>query len=73
MIPTGVIFNKAIWKRAHRSWKHYRYTLKRDYFDPKLSKDRNYENVPDGVSSQNWIALVDHWFSPEGQVCFLND
>ncbi|KAL2899787.1 putative folate-biopterin transporter 9 chloroplastic [Bienertia sinuspersici] len=29
--------------------------------------DQNYDNRPDGVSKQNWINLVDYWYSPEFQ------
>ncbi|KAL2899782.1 Trophoblast Kunitz domain protein 1 [Bienertia sinuspersici] len=68
VIPDGELSDKAILKRTSKYWKNYRYFLRENYFDPMTRTDeQNYDNRPDGVSKQNWINLVDYWYSPEFQ------
>ncbi|KAL2903655.1 Autonomous transposable element EN-1 mosaic protein [Bienertia sinuspersici] len=69
VIPDGKLFEKAILKRISKYWKNYRYFLRENYFKPiTLTDDHNYDNLPDGVSKQNWTNLVDYWYLPEFQI-----
>ncbi|XP_056688500.1 uncharacterized protein [Spinacia oleracea] len=67
VIPDGLVVDKAIVRRAGKSWKNHRYILKKRYFDPvNKTLDQNYDSIPDGVSSSSWNDLVDYWFSLKG-------
>ncbi|KAL2905390.1 hypothetical protein RDABS01_004100 [Bienertia sinuspersici] len=42
--------------------------LQRTFFHPdKKTIEQHYDPVPSGHTSNDWIKLVDYWFSPKGQ------
>ncbi|KAL8152896.1 hypothetical protein V2J09_010656 [Rumex salicifolius] len=50
------------------SWKQYRFTLKRFKFDPtKRTREQIINDVPQGHTKDNWINLVDYWYSEKCQ------
>ncbi|XP_056693071.1 uncharacterized protein [Spinacia oleracea] len=66
VLPDGPLVNKALVMRIDKPWNNHRYKLKRDFFDPvNKSREENYANVPDGVSTRSWTELVDYWLLPE--------
>jgi hypothetical protein len=49
-------------------WRQHKSNLKSIYFDVNKSKEVNYNNDPDGVIVDQWIALVDNWMTQKAQV-----
>jgi hypothetical protein len=41
-------------------WRQHKSNLKSVYFDAHKSKEANYNNVPQGVVPDQWIALVNN-------------
>ena len=71
VIPDGPVYVTQILKCANKSWKQYKYSLKKDYYKPeeKTETQMTTEAVPQhGISSKEWIKLVRFWYSDEGQV-----
>ncbi|KAL2898062.1 Rho-GTPase-activating protein RGD2 [Bienertia sinuspersici] len=48
--------------------RHYKHELKKTFFHPnKKTIEQHYDLVPSGYTSNDWIKLVNYWFSPKGQ------
>ncbi|KAL2943988.1 Phosphate regulon sensor protein PhoR [Bienertia sinuspersici] len=42
--------------------------LKKTFFQPeKKTQEQHYDPVPSGHTTNDWIKLVNHWFSEKGQ------
>ncbi|KAL2901626.1 Serine/threonine-protein kinase Nek7, partial [Bienertia sinuspersici] len=51
-----------------RYWRHYKHELKKTFFQlDKKTQEQHYDPVPSGHTSNDWIKLVNYWFSPKGQ------
>ncbi|KAL2905645.1 Basic phospholipase A2 Cdr-13 [Bienertia sinuspersici] len=69
VIPDGAVYDKQALKRANKAWRHYRFSLKKEYYKPKeKTLDEMCSRVPpSGISSNNWIKLVKYWHSEKGK------
>ncbi|EAZ21603.1 hypothetical protein OsJ_05231 [Oryza sativa Japonica Group] len=57
-----------ILKKIGERWRQYKAKLKDLYFDVNETKEANCNNVPEGVLSDQWIALVNHWMNEKSKV-----
>uniref|UniRef100_A0A803LPR4 Uncharacterized protein n=1 Tax=Chenopodium quinoa TaxID=63459 RepID=A0A803LPR4_CHEQI len=69
VIPIDELYNKAALKHVNKSWRQYKFNLKKDYYKPK---EKTLEEMcsttpPHGISSQNWIKLLKYWDSEKGK------
>jgi len=56
-------------KSASKKWKDFKVVLKRKYFNPNLSRRQNISNgCAKGIPAPQWVWLVNHWKSDEGQL-----
>ncbi|KAL2897458.1 Seed lectin subunit I [Bienertia sinuspersici] len=68
IIPNDEVYDKLALQRVDKYWRHYKHELKKTFFHPnKKTKEQHYDPVPSGHTSNDWIKLVNHWFSPKGQ------
>ncbi|KAL2933492.1 Dynein heavy chain cytoplasmic, partial [Bienertia sinuspersici] len=68
IIPNDEVYDKLALQRVDKYWRHYKHELKKNFFHPdKKTKEQHYDPVPSGHTSNDWIKLVNHWFSPKGQ------
>ncbi|KNA08412.1 hypothetical protein SOVF_162860, partial [Spinacia oleracea] len=70
VIPDGLVYITQILKCANKSWKQYKYSLKKDYYKPeeKTETQITTEAVPQhGIICKEWIKLVRYWYSDEGK------
>ncbi|KAL2900882.1 hypothetical protein RDABS01_025964 [Bienertia sinuspersici] len=68
IIPNDEVYDKLALQRVDKYWRHYKHELKKTFFHPdKKTKEQHYDPVPSGHTSNDWIKLVNHWFSPRGQ------
>uniref|UniRef100_I1Q914 Transposase Tnp1/En/Spm-like domain-containing protein n=1 Tax=Oryza glaberrima TaxID=4538 RepID=I1Q914_ORYGL len=58
---------KDILKQVKERWRQYKAKLKDLYFDVNETKEANCNNVPEGVLSDQWIALVNHWMNEKSK------
>nr|XP_025882498.1 uncharacterized protein LOC4342716 isoform X10 [Oryza sativa Japonica Group] len=56
-----------ILKKIGERWRQYKAKLKDLYFDVNETKEANCNNVPEGVLSDQWIALVNHWMNEKSK------
>ncbi|EEC77034.1 hypothetical protein OsI_15399 [Oryza sativa Indica Group] len=56
-----------ILKKIRERWQQYKAKLKDLYFDVNETKEANCNNVPEGVLSNQWIALVNHWMNEKSK------
>ncbi|KAL2926061.1 Histone-lysine N-methyltransferase EZ1, partial [Bienertia sinuspersici] len=69
IIPNDEVYDKLALQRVDKYWRHYKHELKKTFFHPdKKTKEQHYDPVPSGHTSNDWIKLVNHWFSPKGQL-----
>ncbi|KAL2931612.1 glycoprotein [Bienertia sinuspersici] len=68
IIPNDEVYDKLAVQRVDKYWRHYKHEVKKTFFHPdKKTKEQYYDPVPSGHTSNDWIKLVNHWFSPKGQ------
>ncbi|KNA10525.1 hypothetical protein SOVF_143670, partial [Spinacia oleracea] len=69
VIPDHPEYNKQILKRANKSWRQYKHSLKVTYYKPdEKTLAKMCDAVPrHGISSAQWRKLVKYWASDEGQ------
>ncbi|KAL2905003.1 glycoprotein [Bienertia sinuspersici] len=68
IIPNDEVYDKLALQRVDKYWRHYKHELKKTFFHPdKKTKEQHYDPVPSGHTSNDWIKLVNRWFSPKGQ------
>ncbi|KAL2927414.1 hypothetical protein RDABS01_001792 [Bienertia sinuspersici] len=68
IILNDEVYDKLALQRVDKYWRHYKHELKKTFFHPdKKTKEQHYDLVPSGYTSNDWIKLVNHWFSPKGQ------
>ncbi|KAL2892640.1 hypothetical protein RDABS01_008549 [Bienertia sinuspersici] len=68
IIPNDEVYDKLALQRVDKYWRHYKHELKKTFFHPdKKTKEQHYDPVPSGHTTNDWIKLVNHWFSPKGQ------
>ncbi|KNA21467.1 hypothetical protein SOVF_042760, partial [Spinacia oleracea] len=69
VIPDHPEYNKQILKRANKSWRKYKHSLKGTYYKPnEKTVAQMCDAVPrHGISSAQWRKLVKYWDSDEGQ------
>ncbi|KAL2922621.1 Cadherin EGF LAG seven-pass G-type receptor 2 [Bienertia sinuspersici] len=68
IIPDDEVYDTLAQQRVGKCWRHYKHELKKTFFQPdKKTHEQHYDLVPTGHSRNDWIKLVDHWFSPKGQ------
>ncbi|XP_021755723.1 uncharacterized protein LOC110720933 isoform X2 [Chenopodium quinoa] len=69
VIPIGELYNKAALKRVNKSWRQYKFNLKKDYYKPteKTLEEMCSATPPHGISSQNWVKLLKYWDSEKGK------
>lgn len=69
VIPNGEMFDRTILMKVGKQWKHYKYTLKMMKFDPhRRTKEQIVNDVPHGHTRDNWMRLVEHWYSESSKV-----
>ncbi|KAL2896488.1 hypothetical protein RDABS01_038272, partial [Bienertia sinuspersici] len=69
IILNDEVYDKLALQRVDKYWRHYKHELKKTFFHPdKKTKEQHYDLVPSGYTSNDWIKLVNHWFSPKGQL-----
>ncbi|KNA07318.1 hypothetical protein SOVF_173020, partial [Spinacia oleracea] len=70
VIPDHPEYNKQILKRANKSWRQYKHSLKVTYYKPdEKTLAEMCDVVPrHGISSAQWRKLVKYWASDEGQI-----
>jgi hypothetical protein len=59
---------KWVLRTIGERWRQHKSNLKSVYFDAHKSKGANYNNVPEGVVPDQWIAPANSWMTPKGQV-----
>ena len=59
---------KWVLRTIGERWRQHKCNLKSVYFDAHKSKEANYNNAPEGVVPDQWIALVNNWMTPKSQV-----
>ena len=59
---------KWILQTIGERWRQHKLNLKSIYFDVNKSKEVNYNNSPQGVIADQWIALVNNWMTHKAQV-----
>ncbi|KAL2937916.1 Cortactin-binding protein 2, partial [Bienertia sinuspersici] len=68
IIPNDEVYDKLALQRVDKYWRHYKHELKKTFFHPdKKTIEQHYDPVPSGHTSNDWIKLVNYWFSPKGQ------
>ncbi|KAL2901074.1 Thiopurine S-methyltransferase [Bienertia sinuspersici] len=68
IIPNDEVHDKLALQRVDKYWRHYKHELKKTFFHPdKKTIEQHYDSVPSGHTSNDWIMLVNYWFSPKGQ------
>ncbi|KAL2929881.1 SAGA-associated factor 73, partial [Bienertia sinuspersici] len=68
IIPNDEVYDKLALQRVDKYWRHYKHELKKTFFHPdKKTIEQHYDLVPSGQTSNDWIKLVNYWFSPKGQ------
>ncbi|XP_056688608.1 uncharacterized protein [Spinacia oleracea] len=69
VIPAHPEYNKQILKRANKSWRQYKHSLKVRYYKPdEKTLAEMCDIVPrHGITSTQWRKLVKYWASDEGQ------
>jgi hypothetical protein len=59
---------KWILRTIGERWRQHKSNLKSLHFDAHRSKENNLKNVPKGVLDDQWVALVNNWFTTKSQV-----
>ncbi|KAL2933666.1 Seed lectin subunit I [Bienertia sinuspersici] len=68
IIPNDEVYDKLALQRVDKYWRHYKHELKKTFFHPDTKTiEQHYDPVPSGHTSNDWIKLVNYWFSPKGQ------
>ncbi|KAL2923607.1 M-phase phosphoprotein 9 [Bienertia sinuspersici] len=68
IIPNDEVYDKLALQRVDKYWRHYKHELKKTFFQPeKKTQEQHYDPVPSGHTTNDWIKLVNHWFSEKGQ------
>ncbi|KAL2929583.1 Phosphoinositide phosphatase SAC8, partial [Bienertia sinuspersici] len=68
IIPNDEVYDKLALQRVDKYWKHYKHELKETFLQPeKKTQEQHYDPVPSGHTTNDWIKLVNHWFSEKGQ------
>ncbi|KAL2905151.1 Seed lectin subunit I, partial [Bienertia sinuspersici] len=68
IIPNDEVYDKLALQRVDKYWRHYKHELKKTFFHPdKKTIEQHYYPVSSGHTSNDWIKLVNYWFSPKGQ------
>ncbi|KAL2921388.1 Phosphoinositide phosphatase SAC8 [Bienertia sinuspersici] len=68
IIPNDEVYNKLALQRVDKYWRHYKHELKKTFFQPeKKTQEQHYDPVPSGHTTNDWIKLVNYWFSAKGQ------
>ncbi|XP_021725155.1 uncharacterized protein LOC110692465 [Chenopodium quinoa] len=64
----GELYDKASLMRVNKSWRQYKFKIKKDYYKPteKSLEEMCSGTPPHGISSQNWIKLLKYWDSEKG-------
>ena len=63
MLPDTKEFHRMILSHINMKWKHYKWELQRDYYQPNVTKEKIIENMPKNVIKEQWISLVSYWAS----------
>ncbi|AQL03206.1 uncharacterized protein [Zea mays] len=58
---------KWILRTIGERWRQHKSNLKSLHFDAHRSKENNLKNVPKGVLDDQWVALVNNWFTTKSQ------
>ncbi|XP_035821270.1 uncharacterized protein [Zea mays] len=58
---------KWILRTIGERWRQHKSNLKSLHFDAHRSKENNLKNVPKGVLDDQWVALVNNWFTTQSQ------
>ncbi|KAL2937268.1 SAGA-associated factor 73 [Bienertia sinuspersici] len=62
------VYDKLALQRVDKYWRHYKHELKKTFFQPeKKTQEQHYDPLPSGHTTNDWIKLVNHWFSEKGQ------
>ncbi|XP_020394845.1 uncharacterized protein [Zea mays] len=58
---------KWILRTIGERWRQHKSNLKSLHFDAHRSKENNLKNVPKGVLDDQWVTLVNNWFTTKSQ------
>ena len=63
MLPDTKEIRRMVLSHTNMKWKHYKWELQRDYYQPNVTKKKIIENMPKDMIKEQWISLVSYWAS----------